>query len=295
MTIIRSGCKINLGLKIGPQRPDGYHDLQSFFLPLLNPGDTMEIKPAPTPGLHIDCNIQLSGTNLIKKAYDALSAISGVAPPLWVKLHKSVPPGAGLGGGSANAAVFLTWLNEYTGNPLNHAQMRDIALNLGCDVPFFLFNLPALVEGKGEKITPLTAVLSTFHVIVVWPQIHISTATVFSELDKMRKFLPDSENCLTNDLTGHKNLSLSRINNLSDICLDNDLEKPVLKMFPALGILKRLFMENGAQAAGMSGSGSSFYGLFEDRKAAVSAFRIFSKLYKFTFFSRCHIKALAPA
>ena len=286
MTVLECGCKINLGLKVGAKRPDGYHNLKSIFLPLHNPGDTLTIISADAPGLEIISDPPIEGENILTKTWKAFYKFTSIALPLRVYLKKRVPMGAGLGGGSANAAAFLLWLNKICNNPLNKAALQSVALDLGSDVPFFLYNQPAMIEGKGEKITPVNFNIDVFYVVLVWPEIHVPTSAAFAELDKIRS--PAFENCLTNRMTGNKNSFPVYIRDFADICLDNDLEEPVLGLFPEIGCPGQKFPE--AVASGMSGSGSTCYGIFKSRDLALSAYSRLSALYKFTFYAPCHIK-----
>jgi len=149
-------CKVNLFLKVGQRQPDGYHDLETFFLPLTEPADTFSIRRFDETGdIDFTCSDPALETddNLAVRAYRIYAATTGYAPRLEVKLTKRIPYGAGLGGGSADAAVMLRYLNGRAGTlalPPDH--LSALALGLGSDVPFFLLARPALASGRGERL-----------------------------------------------------------------------------------------------------------------------------------------------
>ena len=269
MIPLRSGCKINLGLTITGRRADGYHALDSLFVPLPLPADTLALHPLGIDECRVSCT--RAGIdpahNTLTKAYAAFRSLGGIpCHGLDIRLTKRVPSGAGLGGGSANAAALLRWLNSHARVPLTREALLAAALTVGADVPFFLYGTPCLVRGIGEKITPCAPNLAGLRLVLVCPDIAVSTPWAYARYDALcdaaesdRKGLTTAENTTYKDyLTGrdgkhHDAASLPS--------LYNSLEEPVFAAFPQLGNIKGHLEAAGAHAA-MSGSGSSVFGLF---------------------------------
>lgn len=275
---LQSGCKINLSLDITGKRPDGYHTLSSFFVPLSNPYDRLIVYPRKENGRPV-CSVSCSDSgidlqnNTLTKAFKLFSTASPHCPGLKVELFKFVPQGAGLGGGSANAAALLLYLNSFVlqqGLPgLNSHELNSLAARVGADVPFFLLNRPAWVSGIGEVIKvddkPL-AVYKNSWLVLVCPEIKVSTRWAFNEFDKMHN---DASNGLTSKWCQDSN------NSAEAISFINKLEVPVFAAFPKLKELKEKLFELGAFKAMMSGSGSSIFGLFAAQGAAMKASEAF--------------------
>ena len=183
--IVFPNCKINLGLNILRKRRDGYHDLETIFYPL-RLFDVLEIidLPEEVPALSFSTSgstIQGSNNdNLCVKAYELLKKNHPALPSAKIHLHKAIPTGAGLGGGSADAAFTLKLLNEKFGLQLTIHQLIDHALQLGSDCPFFIINKPVFAEGRGEIMEPIALDLSVYKFIIVNPGLHINTAKAFS-------------------------------------------------------------------------------------------------------------------
>lgn len=268
MIRLRSGCKLNLGLKIGPVRQDGYHELKTLFYPLQYPADEIRICETDACGFSLDSGgSPIRGENILLRAWRSFGQKTGKRIGLSIDLRKRVPLGAGLGGGSANAAVLLLWLNARTGLPLSETEMVDLAASLGADVPFFLLNRPAFGSGLGEKLERVAFCGNGYGLILVVPQQHLDTRAVFALWDGIvqkpltktmriaRKFIPA---CV----------------DAGSLDLENDLEIPVFARWPELRAVKDQLLALGAQAAAMSGSGSAFYGIFADRQKASSALEI---------------------
>ena len=149
---LTAGCKVNLGLRITRVRPDGYHELDSLFLPLDEPADQLELTVLPdaAPGITVSCDAAIldPADNTLTKAYGAYCRASALPPPaLRIRLHKGIPSGAGLGGGSSDAAALLRWLNAGSPAPLAPEALARVALRVGADVPFFLRGGPCRVRG----------------------------------------------------------------------------------------------------------------------------------------------------
>jgi 4-diphosphocytidyl-2-C-methyl-D-erythritol kinase len=265
--IVFPNCKINLGLYITGKRPDGYHDIETLFYPIaLN--DALEVIPdngneiisndAPfisqfempgikfsssgnaIPGLPAD-NICIKAYNLIKRDY--------TIPPLLMHLHKAIPNGAGLGGGSADGAYCLVLLNEKFNLDIPAQKLYDYALTLGSDCPFFLLSKPAIAKGRGEKLTPVELDLSAYHIVIVNPGIHISTAEAFGLVKPTKSAKPIAEIIKQSPYEWKDQL-------------ENQFEQPVFKLHPILQSLKEKLYLNGAFYASMTGTGSTIFGLF---------------------------------
>lgn len=244
-------CKINLGLKILRKRGDGFHDLETVFYPLAV-RDVLEIIRSeqltftstgwPIPG-DAESNLCLKAYHLLKKDFPHLS-------PVHIYLHKHIPIGAGLGGGSSDGATMLRLLNASFHLQLPDEKLLDYAAQLGSDCPFFILNKPCLAGGRGEKLTPIGLDLSGYSFVIVHPGVHISTARAFSQC------VPDA---------GGKPVEAIIRQPVGTWATEliNDFEKPVLQSYPELKVLKEQLYSQGAVYASMTGSGSSFFGIFE--------------------------------
>lgn len=284
-----NGCKINLYLKVGGRRPDGYHELESIFLPLHGPSDTLEITVLPPytspEGLHVSCDTPGidPDNNTLTKTYAAHAAATGFRPPLRVFLHKGVPHGAGLGGGSANSAVLLQFLQrlacEEGISPLAPSALNRLAANIGADVPFFLLNRPAYVSGIGEKLQEMENPCQGLHLVLVCPDVRISTAWAFNQLDILKKETREGQKHSTVAVPDKKNqksaadgLTAAHLKDTTPIShglyLENDFEEVVFSAFPPLFQIWETLQEAGALSARLSGTGSSLFGLFQSGTSA---------------------------
>lgn len=257
------GCKINLSLRITGVRADGYHELDSLFYPLPEPHDTLHIRESAVPGLTLECpgvNID-PRRNTVTKAYTAYTSATGFSPALHVVLEKGIPQGAGLGGGSADAGALLRLLNAWAPAPLQEAALVDVAASVGADVPFFLRNTPCRIRGIGEHMVPWEPALSGLHLLLVCPDVHISTPWAYAAWDRRRaqKNIPQG---LTTSDVGAKGWDSCRM------WLANAFEAAVFPEHPALRVLKETLLRNGAAAAVMSGSGASLAAFFRDAETA---------------------------
>lgn len=247
-------CKINLGLNITGKRPDGYHNLQSVFVPVPLQ-DALEVVPAPGATAAITftgTGLPIAGDeaqNLCVKAYHLLKVAFPQLPPAAMHLHKAIPMGAGLGGGSADGAFTLQLLNTRFKLGLTEGQLIDYALQLGSDCPFFIINRPCYTEGRGEVLTPINLPLGGYTIVLVNPGIHVPTGWAFSQLTPASPANPVQQAVLQ-PVEEWKHL------------ITNDFEAPVIKAHPQLQHIKTALYSLGAVYASMSGSGSSFYGLF---------------------------------
>jgi 4-diphosphocytidyl-2-C-methyl-D-erythritol kinase len=249
------GCKINIGLNILSKRTDGYHNLQTIFYPIpIN--DVLEIIAAPHSKIPVawSCSgIPILGDpqqNLCIKAYHLIKTDFPHIGPVQMHLHKCIPMGAGLGGGSSNAAATLLLLNQLFELQLTDETLMKYALQLGSDCPFFIFNQPCLATGRGEVLEPVSLNLSPYKILVVNPGIHINTAMAFKGIVP-GLHTGDLKNIIQQPVEAWKN------------GLFNDFESTVFAQEPAIQQLKATLYQKGALYASMSGSGSSVFGIFE--------------------------------
>jgi 4-diphosphocytidyl-2-C-methyl-D-erythritol kinase len=253
--LVFPGCKINIGLNILNKRLDGYHNLQTIFYPI-GIKDALEIIKAPHQQIPVSFSssgIIIPGSaedNLCIKAYHLLKADFPSMTPVQIHLHKCIPMGAGLGGGSADAAAALELLNTLFELRLTDESLMKYALQLGSDCPFFLYNQPCLATGRGEVLEPVSLNLTAYKILVVNPGIHINTAMAFKGI------VPGVN---TSDLRRIIQQPISTWKNE----LINDFEQTVFTQQPAILHLKETLYNAGALYASMSGSGSSVFGIFE--------------------------------
>lgn len=252
--VVFPNCKINIGLRIVSKRPDGFHNLETIFFPV-GLKDALEIIEAPGNSLPVtwsQSGIEIPGAvtdNLCIKAYQSLKTEFPHIPPVNIHLLKAIPLGAGLGGGSADAAFMLKAMNEKFSLHLSGQQLIQYALQLGSDCPFFIINKPCFATGRGELLEEINPDLSNYKILMVNPGIHINTGWAFS---KIKPGTP--ENSL-------KTLASLPINEWQEN-IHNDFEKPVMDAHPEMTELKQEIIAMGAVYASMSGSGSTFYGIF---------------------------------
>ncbi|MCB0430313.1 MAG: 4-(cytidine 5'-diphospho)-2-C-methyl-D-erythritol kinase [Flavobacteriales bacterium] len=255
--LVFPNAKINIGLRIIRRRPDGYHDLESLFCPVPWE-DALEVLPAghAVQQGFVQTGLPLQpGTNLVEKARDLLAKDFDI-PPLGIHLHKCIPSGAGLGGGSADAAFALRTINEVCKLGLDRRQLEAYAEKLGSDCPFFIRNQPCRVTGRGEFLEEAEVNLGGWHVCIVYPDVHISTAEAFAGV-KPREHTDgqDLMSCLKQPVDTWKDTVV------------NDFEASVFPAHPVLAEIKRGLYDAGAVYASMSGSGSAVYGLFREMPA----------------------------
>ncbi|UTF50984.1 4-(cytidine 5'-diphospho)-2-C-methyl-D-erythritol kinase [Desulfomicrobium sp. ZS1] len=265
---LRAGCKVNLYLDIVGVREDGYHEIESLFYPLPAPCDILDVGLTRGQGLLLTCSAAALETeeNILSRVYSGFAGATGFAPGVSVHLDKNIPMGAGLGGGSSDAAVFLSWLNARAGErALPKSELSRLALTLGADVPFFLGNEPAWVTGIGEKITPVSCDLTSYTVLVVCPEVHVDTKWAYKRWDEMFE-----------SARGRPRKELTPENSpIMSLCftkppkLWNGFEEVVFHEFPTLYEVKKHILNHFPDACVMSGSGSSFVALFSSPERAV--------------------------
>ncbi len=247
-------AKINLGLHVLEKRPDGYHNLQTLMVPT-GLCDLLEITPLHEEGEGFrfeQTGIPLeegSGVNLCVKAWELVTRELPV-PPLLIHLHKQIPVGAGLGGGSSDATHTIMGINRLMGNPLPGDTLHAMAARLGSDCAFFLHDRAMLAEGRGEILTPAGVDLRGIWLVLFHPGVHLSTAEAY------RGISPSP------DRTDLRTLLEQPMERWKDT-LQNDFEKTVFREHPVMGEMKASIYAAGAIYASLSGSGSAMYGLFE--------------------------------
>jgi 4-diphosphocytidyl-2-C-methyl-D-erythritol kinase len=238
-------AKINIGLNINSKRADGYHDLESIFYPIAW-RDILEIMPSKQL-IFESSGLSIPGQgNLCLKAYQLMKSHYGIAP-VSMYLHKNIPIGAGLGGGSSNAAFTLMALNTIFELGLEKDELKKMAAQLGADCPFFIDNTPSLASGIGELLNPIDLDLSNYHLLVVKPDVFVSTAEAFSAI------MPQ-----TPSLSLEEEIKMP----IEKWTLKNDFEDSIFPQYPELLEIKKSLIQAGALYTSMSGSGSSIYGIF---------------------------------
>lgn len=246
-------CKINIGLNIVSKRQDGYHNLETVFYPI-GIKDILEIVRANETAFHCT-GLTVTGSNkdnLCVKAYELLKKEFPQLPAVHIHLHKVIPMGAGLGGGSSNGAFVLSMLNDKFGLQLNDAQLQEYALQLGSDCPFFIVNKPSFATGRGENLSAVAVDLSQYTIVLVNPGIHVSTKEAFSLLQPQQPVKPIF------------NIVQQPVYTWKDE-LVNDFEKTVLQLHPPIRQIKQSLYNSGAVYAAMTGTGSTVYGIFANK------------------------------
>lgn len=250
--VVFPNCKINLGLQIKDRREDGFHDLETVFFPI-GITDALEAVHSPTgettltvTGVAIDAHAE---DNICLKAYRLLQQHFPELPTLHIHLHKTIPSGAGLGGGSADGAFMLRLLNQKFNLGLTKEALIPMALQLGSDCPFFIRNEPCYATGRGERMDPIPLDLSAYQLVLVNPGIHVNTGWAFKQLHPNRKHEP-LRAVIALPVQEWKSRMI------------NDFEVPVFKEYPEIGQIHDHLYASGALFAGMSGSGSTVYGIF---------------------------------
>ena len=244
-------AKINIGLYITEKRPDGYHTIESIFYPIPL-RDALEVVVSPQTtitlsGLPLD---NAADDNLVMKAYTLMAAHTNV-PTLAIYLKKAIPSGAGLGGGSADAAFMLHLLNTLSEKPLPEETLLNLAEQLGADCPFFIRNKPAIVTGTGNLYQPAQTSLKGYTLCIVKPPVSVSTKEAYSMV-KPKPTLFSMEYMSTVPVREWKSFFF------------NDFEPFVFRKYPIIQEIKDMFYAAGAAYASMTGSGSAVYGIFQN-------------------------------
>jgi 4-diphosphocytidyl-2-C-methyl-D-erythritol kinase len=265
---LRAFAKLNLGLEVLGVREDGYHELRTLFQ-TIDLADELVLRPRPRGVRVVSTHplVPLDATNLAARAAEALRAYARVKSGVEIEIRKRIPIGGGLGGGSSNAAATLLGLDRLWGLGLGPDGLHRLARRLGADVPYFLLGGTALGLARGDEVYPLRLQLRA-HVVVVDPGVPVSTARVFSRLD--RRLTPREKSnsifyFVSRELEGSGAYRF----------LQNDLEEAALEEAPALreqaGRIRAVLLGKGACLAALSGSGASYFGLFETARPAERA------------------------
>jgi 4-diphosphocytidyl-2-C-methyl-D-erythritol kinase len=258
---LTSCAKINLGLRVLRKRPDGFHDIETI-LQAIDLRDRIEIIPLADTTIEVRCDhpeVPSGPENLAFRAARLVQKESSGGKGCRIDIRKRIPPAAGLGGGSSNAAALLVALNKLWHLSLSNQQLAQMAARLGADVPFFLQGGTALARGRGEILTPLS-LRTDLWLVLVKPDLSISTAWAYRRVK-----IPLTSNS-----------KIVKLNSLKEICsvdqllslLDNDLERAVGETYPLIAKIKSELLSKGAIGAAMSGSGPAVYGIARNRDAA---------------------------
>jgi 4-diphosphocytidyl-2-C-methyl-D-erythritol kinase len=247
-------AKINLGLHITGKRKDGYHNIETVFYPV-GLSDILEVTPAK--GDTMGNTLKSTGNplnigpadNLCIRAWTELNKIRSL-PEVNIHLHKIIPSGAGLGGGSSDAAFVLKALNELFELELSPFQLASVAGIIGSDCPFFIHNTPLFATERGNKFEKIEVDLSDYHIVIIHPGISINTAWAYNGVTVYQHDVSIREIVSSHPSTWQE-------------LLINDFEPSVFKAYPMIRKIKEILIENGAVYASMTGSGSAVYGIFE--------------------------------
>lgn len=269
---IKSFAKINLGLNIISKRDDGFHNLQTIFFPI-SLHDIITIKKSDRFAFTTnDINLLNDKNNLIIKAYQLLERFVGRELSCEIHLQKNIPIGAGLGGGSSNAANVLKALNELFSLEIGTVKLSGLALQLGSDVPLFLTKLPAYAESRGEILYPIKLEVKGF-LLIVNPAIHISTRSTFS------KIIPKLPEHSLKDLIKNNEIKFEELVKHAT----NDFEAIVFEEFPVIKNIKERMLQFGSVFSQMTGTGSTVFGFFDEEEQAHQAELFFKCKNYFTY------------
>lgn len=252
--VLYPNCKINIGLRVVRKREDGYHDLETIFYPVYGLHDELEVERSTNfefcqEGLAVDCSAE---DNLLIKCYQRMRAKYPQVGNVRIRFKKNIPFGAGLGGGSSDAAHMAIALNEIFELRLTQQQLAEEVRPLGADCPFFIYNTPCYAEGIGDKLTPISLDLSGLRLVMIKPNCGVSTKEAYAGIVRHPKVEGQIKNAL------HEGLSFDIMRPL----LINDFEQTVFPIHPEIAEIKQRLLDAGAVYAAMSGSGSTVFGLF---------------------------------
>ncbi|GAB6011344.1 4-(cytidine 5'-diphospho)-2-C-methyl-D-erythritol kinase [Viscerimonas tarda] len=254
-------AKINLGLNIVSKREDGYHNLETIFYPIAI-RDALEIVPAKDGrDSFIEAGMKVgvpAGNNLVMKALHLIRERYSI-PPLEVHLLKKIPFGAGIGGGSADASFMLKLLNTTYNLAISDDELAGLAVKLGADCPFFIYNRPMFASGIGEVLEDVQLSLAAYSIVLVKPDVHIPTRDAFALVKPQQPEISLKE-IIKRPVQEWKNLMF------------NDFEKSIFPNYPVIETIRQQLYDCGAVYASMSGSGSSVYGIFEGTPDIAAAF-----------------------
>ena len=248
-------CKINIGLRVVRKREDGYHDLETIFYPVHGLHDELEVEPIANSlspitfiqeGIAVDCKAE---DNLIVKCYMRMREKYPQIGSVRVRFKKNIPFGAGLGGGSSDAAHMAIALNEIFSLGLTKEQLAQEVRPLGADCPFFIYNSPCYAEGIGDQLSPIPLNLSGLRLVMVKPHCGVSTKEAYAGIRPKGSMVKEFRSLGVKELFA---------------VAENDFEETIFKIHPEIAQIKQRLLDAGAVYAAMSGSGSTVFGLFED-------------------------------
>ena len=263
--LLYPNCKINLGLRVIRKREDGYHDIETIFVPIYGLHDELEVRPNPNPspkgrefeftqeGLTVDCDAE---DNLIVKCYLLMKAKYPKVGNVAVRFKKNIPFGAGLGGGSSDAAHMAIALNELFGLGLSQEQLAAEVAVLGADCPFFIYNRPCFAEGIGDKLTPIDLEMKGIRIVLIKPDEGVSTKEAYGGIKPLPEVAGEIQKAVA--------MMRQKCTEIDDTIFVNDFEETVFPGHPAIAAIKKRLLDAGAFYASMSGSGSTVFGLFKD-------------------------------
>ena len=248
--LLYPNCKINIGLRVINKREDGYHNIETVFVPILGLHDELEVNKSDTfhftqEGIAIDCH---DDDNLIIRCYRQMAVKYASIGPIHIRFKKNIPFGAGLGGGSSDAAHMAIALNELFSLGLTKAQLASEVRSLGADCPFFIYNTPCYAEGIGDELKPISLDLRGLRLVMIKPNCGVSTKEAYGGI------VPKGGSLLFNMIQNRSALFEYAT---------NDFEETVCKHHPEITEIKQRLLSAGAVYAAMSGSGSTVFGLFE--------------------------------
>jgi 4-diphosphocytidyl-2-C-methyl-D-erythritol kinase len=249
--IVFPHAKINLGLSVISRRADGFHNLETIFYPLPI-CDVLEIVPSKETHL-VASGLAIPGlpsNNLVIRVHQLLKTNYQQVGDLAIHLHKTIPTGAGMGGGSSDAMAILLAMDSYFHLNISPEDLKAYALELGSDCPFFLQRFPCFASGRGEILEPLRLDLSGYSLLLIHPEIHMETSRAFTRIHPRKPVFPLKKSILL-PITEWKDV------------IQNDFEIPVFEEYPSLRMIKEKLYHAGALYAAMTGSGSTIYGIFK--------------------------------
>ncbi|GMU96913.1 MULTISPECIES: 4-(cytidine 5'-diphospho)-2-C-methyl-D-erythritol kinase [Ignavibacterium] len=272
---IKSFAKINIGLNIISRREDGFHNLQTIFFPL-SLHDLITVKKSDYFHFESDDKMLIEDkNNLIIRAHRLIEESVKTKINCYIHLQKNIPVGAGLGGGSSNAASILKGLNELFSLNIEHKKLKELALDLGSDVPLFLEKLPAYAESRGEIIYPVRISFNGY-LLIVNPGIHISTKWAFG------KVIPEKPKVSLKELIKNDEIKFDDLITYAT----NDFEPIIFKEYPRIEEIKIRMQNFDSRLTLMTGTGSTVFGFFDDEEAANQAEQFFKCKNYFTYLQR---------
>ena len=266
---IKAPAKINLGLRILSKRSDGFHNLHTLFYPIHDLYDELIIERSNNFNFTSNISVTESESeNLVVRAKEKMEEAAGKKLNTKIYLRKYIPAGAGLGGGSSDAAAVIAALNDMFDLNFSYKKLLEIALTLGSDVPFFIRPKPAIAKSRGEILEFIDFELDKY-ILIINPGIHISTKEAFQNIVPV------------NEEINYNKIELGTLGDYANL-LKNDFEDYIFETYPEIKQIKETLYSTGAEFASMSGTGSTVYGLFSNDEEAEKAAEIFpGKYFKF--------------